>query len=511
MTRALSLTLALDIGTSSAKVALFDARGRRRLLLREGLTLRRLAGGGVEQDPEDYVRAAGLLLRRAAGRLPASARVARAGFTCQRSTVVVWDAPTGVPRPAVTWMDRRAARLVARLERHAGLIARRTGLRLSAHYGAAHLARRFFRGAGAPARGGARHDRRRAVSSFVPREADRDALRRALRSNAGAALVPLRPGARSLGSPPLRALRRAAGVPAGGAAQRVGVGRPRLRRPNGARARAWRGTSSAPPPRSIWTLSGRRRGRRERRRRAQISRTARAALVHYGTGSVLPRSRPRPARHRGRACSSRRGPTGRASIARAPSRRPGTTLDAVAEAVGPRGLRAPARRGAPRASCRPRRARFSFRPSRAGRALLGRTRRARSSSRRIRQREALVRAALLGIAHRVTDCLDAAGGAARQAGVVLSGPLASIAALVQLQADLSGRSVRVALEPEATLLGIARIATRAHGAPPIPPARAGRPIGPRTSRPLRRALRGRWRVALAASRDPSRPRLRACL
>ena len=43
MTRALSLTLALDIGTSSAKVALFDARGRRRLLLREGLTLREAA------------------------------------------------------------------------------------------------------------------------------------------------------------------------------------------------------------------------------------------------------------------------------------------------------------------------------------------------------------------------------------------------------------------------------------------------------------------------------------
>src|SRR5262249_23577112 len=92
----------------------------------------------------DYVRAAERLLRRVAARAPKRAFIARAGIACQRSTVVVWERATGrAIGPAVTWMDRRAAPLVARLGKSESEVARRTGLRLSAHYSAAHLARRF--------------------------------------------------------------------------------------------------------------------------------------------------------------------------------------------------------------------------------------------------------------------------------------------------------------------------------------------------------------------------------
>ena len=100
-----ALTLALDVGTTSAKVALFDAQGRRVLLLRETLALRRRARGGFEQDAHDYVRAVERLLKGAAEHLPRGARVARAGIACQRSTVVVWERATGRPvGPAVTWI-----------------------------------------------------------------------------------------------------------------------------------------------------------------------------------------------------------------------------------------------------------------------------------------------------------------------------------------------------------------------------------------------------------------------
>src|SRR5207249_10444834 len=101
-------------------------------------------GGGVEQDPEEYLRAAVWLLDRAASEISRGRRVACAGIACQRSTVVLWERATGrAIGPAVCWMDRRAAPLVRGLASSAQAVARRTGLRLSAHYGAAHLARRF--------------------------------------------------------------------------------------------------------------------------------------------------------------------------------------------------------------------------------------------------------------------------------------------------------------------------------------------------------------------------------
>jgi sugar (pentulose or hexulose) kinase len=111
-----------------------------------------------------------------------------------------------------------------------------------------------------------------------------------------------------------------------------------------------------------------------------------------------------------------------------------------------------------------------------------------------------VEAALAGIAHRVADGLEAAGRAARNGEILLSGPLAAIPALAQFQADVTGRPVRIAIEPEATLFGIARIAVRAHGETPPAAARAGRALAPRTAPTERRALRRRWAAAVAASR-----------
>jgi hypothetical protein len=122
-----ALTLALDVGTTSAKVALFDARGRRALLLRERLPLHRRAHGGFEQDPRDYVRAVRRLLARAEDRLPRPSRVVRAESPASDRRGRLGAPGRKAGRPAVTWMDRRAAPLVAKLERSAGEVARRTG------------------------------------------------------------------------------------------------------------------------------------------------------------------------------------------------------------------------------------------------------------------------------------------------------------------------------------------------------------------------------------------------
>jgi len=481
MRSALTLTLAIDVGTTSAKVALFDARGRRTLLLRRTLALRRLPGGGVEQDPEDYVRAVEGLLRRAAAHVPGGARVARAGIACQRSTVVIWDRATGRPAgPAVTWMDRRAAPLVARLGKAAGAgeVARRTGLRLSAHYGAAHLARRF---AAEPALArGARRGELVAgpVASFVlarltgappacdPTLAQRMSLYDPRRGRWDPWLCDL------FGVPPvcLPVVRPSAG--------------------------AWGGIRFGGRVIPILAMAG-----DQQCAAAAFDLDARAgtALVHYGTGAFCLSPVPPGARAKEGLLLSvradRRGFYREGTVQAA-----GAALDAVAGAIGRAVLRRLIARRAPPAALTSRSALLV--PAFAGLGAPFWD----DGARPVLMAESppspaqTVEAALAGIAHRVADGLEAAGRAARNGEILLSGPLAAIPALAQFQADVTGRPVRIAIEPEATLFGIARIAVRAHGETPPAAARAGRALAPRTAPTERRALRRRWAAAVAASR-----------
>jgi glycerol kinase len=475
------LTLAVDVGTTSAKVALFDARGRRTLLLRETLPLRRLAGGGAEQDPEDYVRAARRLLRRAEAQAPRAARFTRAGIACQRSTVVVWERASGQPiGPAVTWMDRRAAALVARLGKSAAAVSRRTGLRLSAHYSAAHLARRF---AAEPAL--ARAARRGEiiagpVASFVLARLT-EAPGRAVCDPTLAQRMSLYDPRRGLWDPWLCDL---FGVPESCL--------PEVR-PSGGPCGVLRlGAREVP----VLALAG---DQQCAAAAFELDARAGAALVHYGTGAFcLSPAAPRAGAGEGLLLSvraDRRGFYREGTVQAA-----GAALDAIAGAIGRARLRrllAP--RSAPPA---PGPETALLVPAFAGLGAPFWD----DGARPVLVAEAppspaeLVEAALLGIAHRVTDCLSAASGPRRGGDVILSGPLASIAALARFQADVSGLPVRLAQEPEATLLGAARIAARAHGDQPAPAARAGRRIMPRTTAEERRALRARWSAALAASR-----------
>lgn len=478
------LTLAIDVGTTSAKVALFDARGRRALLLRETLPLRRLGGGGAEQDPEDYVRATQRLLRRAAAWAPAGTRVARAGIACQRSTVVVWERATGRPLgPAITWMDRRAAGLVARLAQDAPEIARRTGLRLSAHYSAAHLARRF---ASEPAL--ARAARRGdvvagPVASFV--------LARLATTRAAAFCDPTLAQRMLLFDP-----RRGRWDP--WLCDRFGVPRgclPQVRPSAGARGAVRFGEREVP----VRALAG---DQQCAAAAFDLDRSTGGALVHYGTGAFcLNPAPPRAGAREGLLLSARADRRGfyREGTVHAA----GAALDVVAGWIGGARLQRTLARRAP------------FAPPGPGSALLvpafaglgapwwDDDARAVLVAERPPSAEEIVMAALAGIAHRVADCLEIADEAGRGGDVVLSGPLASIPALARLQAEVSGRSVRVALEPEATLLGVARIAARADGDRPPPAARARARLVPRATPSRRSELRDRWMAALAASRGPA--------
>jgi glycerol kinase len=134
-----ALILALDQGTHASRAALFDGEGRMLRCYQRPVTLTR-RDPCVEQDPDALygsLREAmtdALRLARAVG-----AEVSAAGLATQRSTVVAWDAGTGEAlAPALSWQDTRAA--LPQDESTRARIRAITGLRASAHYGAAKLA-----------------------------------------------------------------------------------------------------------------------------------------------------------------------------------------------------------------------------------------------------------------------------------------------------------------------------------------------------------------------------------
>ena len=109
------LILAIDIGTTSIKAAVFDLRGRRlHAFAAPVLTVRR--GGGVaEQDPQhwlDRVQEALSAVRAA----DLASRIGAVGITSQVNTHVFVDADGRPLAPAILWQDGRTAPEAAALD-----------------------------------------------------------------------------------------------------------------------------------------------------------------------------------------------------------------------------------------------------------------------------------------------------------------------------------------------------------------------------------------------------------
>ncbi len=112
------LLLALDLGTTSVRAIAFEPGGRARGRAARSLTTRCPAPGRVEQDPTEYREASRSVLAEALHRAGAGARdVAGIGIASQRATLVAWDAQSGrALGPAIGWQDQRAVPLAERLE-----------------------------------------------------------------------------------------------------------------------------------------------------------------------------------------------------------------------------------------------------------------------------------------------------------------------------------------------------------------------------------------------------------
>lgn len=127
----------------------------------------------------------------------------------------------------------------------------------------------------------------------------------------------------------------------------------------------------------------------------------------------------------------------------------------------------------------------------------------------------LARAALAAVAHQVADVVEAieSDGGARIDLLHADGGATASGLLMQTQADLLGRPVRVAPESDASALGVARLAARALGLveSPSPTAgdgaeddltadQAGAVVLPSLSEGERAVVRARWADAVARSR-----------
>ena len=132
--------LAIDQGGHASRALIFDASGR---LMAGGLREvheRRLRPGWIEQDPEELVGSIRAATAEALRQVTQSGLRIAAGMATQRSSIVCWDRHTGEAlSPVLSWQDRRAHAWLAGLAAHADTIHRKTGLRLTAHYGASKL------------------------------------------------------------------------------------------------------------------------------------------------------------------------------------------------------------------------------------------------------------------------------------------------------------------------------------------------------------------------------------
>ncbi|MGH8156839.1 MAG: glycerol kinase GlpK [Rhodanobacter sp.] len=134
------LIVAIDQGTTSSRVLIFDARGRVVSSAQREFEQIFPRSGWVEHRPRDILTSVQVTLTEAMhhANLDASA-VAGIGITNQRETTVVWDRKTGEPvYNALVWQSRHSAEICRDMRSEAvdALVRERTGLLLDAYFSA---------------------------------------------------------------------------------------------------------------------------------------------------------------------------------------------------------------------------------------------------------------------------------------------------------------------------------------------------------------------------------------
>lgn len=135
------LYLAIDQGTHASRALILNGRGEVLASGARAIELTRPQPDWAEQDGEEMVKSIIAAAAEALSSLGDRRRdVVAAGLASQRASCICWDRQSGRPlSPLFSWQDRRAHQWLRQFEPQGEQIHRKTGLFLSAHYGASKL------------------------------------------------------------------------------------------------------------------------------------------------------------------------------------------------------------------------------------------------------------------------------------------------------------------------------------------------------------------------------------
>jgi len=135
------LVVAIDAGTTGIRSRVLGPGGFRGPSAYREFTQHFPEPGRVEHEAIEIWEAARDTLNEVIGAVGAD-RIAAIGLTNQRETVVAWDRTTGIPHgPAIVWQDRRTAARCEQLrgDGHEPMIRRLTGLVLDPYFSASKI------------------------------------------------------------------------------------------------------------------------------------------------------------------------------------------------------------------------------------------------------------------------------------------------------------------------------------------------------------------------------------
>ncbi|HEY4534462.1 MAG TPA: glycerol kinase GlpK [Enteractinococcus sp.] len=139
-----SIIMALDLGTTSTRVALYTSEGATVTIVAREHRQYFPHPGWVEHDAQEIWTNIRELTALALARAHLTAAdIAAIGITNQRETVVAWDATTSQPiHRAIVWQDARTDAVIQHLiaNGHNPVIHQATGLNLSAYFSASKIA-----------------------------------------------------------------------------------------------------------------------------------------------------------------------------------------------------------------------------------------------------------------------------------------------------------------------------------------------------------------------------------
>jgi glycerol kinase len=125
--------LAIDQGTSATKAVLVDPSGAIAARASVPVALHTPKPGWVEQDANEIWAS----VREAVAACVAGRRVAAVGLSTQRESLLVWDRATGEPLgPLLSWQDQRTVAECARLRAHDETVRQISGLPLDPMFSA---------------------------------------------------------------------------------------------------------------------------------------------------------------------------------------------------------------------------------------------------------------------------------------------------------------------------------------------------------------------------------------